>query len=101
MSARFAYTTGDADESGRRTRKTLAWALLRLFLGSLQMSLAALALGALLIKGLNTVTLYLAISATAATLLSRALFRGRRKMDKGEPKEPQHNSWREPTRKSG
>lgn len=59
-------------------RRKLVWGWLRLFLGFAQMSLAAAALGALIAVGLRAVTLWFAIGATAATLLSRLLYHDRK-----------------------
>ena len=57
-----------------RAKHKLTWGWLRLFLGWLQMSLAAVAVGALLTVGLHSVTYALVIAATATTLTSRLLF---------------------------
>jgi hypothetical protein len=62
---------------GQDWRERFVWGWLRLLLGYLQMSLAAMALGALIITGLHKITLYLAIAATAVTLLSKLLYHGR------------------------
>lgn len=50
---------------------------LRLFLGWLQMSLAAAGLGALVTIGLHPVTWFFVIGATAATIASHLLYRKR------------------------
>lgn len=59
------------------TRHKLIWGWLRLFLGWLQMSLAAAGLGALFTFGLHPVTWFFVIGASAATIASRLLYRKR------------------------
>jgi hypothetical protein len=57
------------------TRHKIVWGWLRLFLGWLQMSLAAAGLGALITVGIHPVTWFFVIGATAATVVSRLLYR--------------------------
>jgi hypothetical protein len=59
------------------TRHKLIWGWLRLFLGFAQMSLVAAGVGALLTVGLHWITFVFVIAATAATLSSRLLYRGK------------------------
>lgn len=59
------------------TRYKLIWGWLRLFLGWLQMSLAAASVGALLTVGLHPITYVFVAIATAAALASRFLYHGR------------------------
>jgi hypothetical protein len=55
----------------------LIWGWLRLFLGWLQMSMAAATVGALIAVGLSSITYVFVIIATAACLTSRLLYHGR------------------------
>lgn len=55
----------------------LVWGWLRLVLGFPQMGLVAAALGSLITVGLHWITLLFVSAATAATITSRALYRGR------------------------
>jgi hypothetical protein len=56
----------------------LAWEAPRLVLGVVQMAFAATAIFCLILVGLSSATLTCAAVATTATVVSRALFRGRR-----------------------
>ncbi|HSB12619.1 MAG TPA: hypothetical protein VLM38_24225 [Blastocatellia bacterium] len=58
--------------------QNLMWRWLRLVLGLAQMWLAAAGLGLLLIAGLRPITWLFLIAASAATVISRLLYRGRR-----------------------
>jgi hypothetical protein len=64
--------------TGEMLSEEFLWGWFRLVLGSLQMSLALLALLALITNGPDRLTLSLAIAATAATLFSRVLYHGHR-----------------------
>ena len=59
------------------TRHRLKWGWLRLFLAILQLSLAPMALGSLIMVGLRPVTWILIFGATMAMVVSRLLYRGR------------------------
>jgi len=61
---------GGVEQSGR--------GLTRFLLGFGQMSLAAFAIGVLIVTGVSRLALILAIAATALTLTSRLLYHGRR-----------------------
>ena len=61
------------------TRHTIVDGWLRLFLGWLQMSLVAMSVGSLAVVGLHFVTWGFVIAATAVTILSRLIYRGRPK----------------------
>lgn len=60
------------------TKHKLIWGWLRLFLGWLQMSMAAACVGALLTVGLHTITYIFVAVATAAAVASRLLYHGRK-----------------------
>jgi hypothetical protein len=83
MAAQLAFKTQSAKSEGDPIRDSVAWTWLRLFLGSLQMPLAVLAFAALLLRSLHSITIFLAIAATATTLLSRLLFRRWRRPESG------------------
>ena len=53
------------------------WGWLRLFLGFAQISLVAMAAGSLFTAGLDSLTWVFVLAATAATISSRVLYRGR------------------------
>jgi uncharacterized membrane protein YvlD (DUF360 family) len=57
-------------------RQVLRWGWFRFVLGVMQMTLAAMGAGALLTRGLCSLTWGLVVSATAVSLLSRLLYRG-------------------------
>jgi hypothetical protein len=59
------------------TSHKLIWGYLRLFLGWLQMSLAAAGFGALLIVGNHPVTWAFVIGAVIATIVSRLAYHGK------------------------
>lgn len=61
-----------------REKHLVVWGILRLTLGVVQMAFAAAAMLRLIYFGLSRDTLICAAVATAATLVSRVLFRGRR-----------------------
>ena len=65
-------------------RHKLVWGWLRLFLAFAQISLVAMAFGSLITIGPRTLTLVFTMAATAVTVSSRLLYRGRR--------EPQHKA---------
>ena len=56
----------------------LAWGILRLALGVVQMAFAATAILCLILVGLSSATLTCAAVATTAAVVSRTLFHGRR-----------------------
>jgi hypothetical protein len=60
-------------------REKLVWGWLRLFLGITQMMLVALSLGLLLTTGLKPTTYAVIAGATLATVISRLLYRGRKR----------------------
>lgn len=60
------------------SKQKLIWGWLRIFLGWLQMSSAAAAIGALFTVGLQPITYAFLVAATAATLTSRLLYHGQR-----------------------
>ena len=59
-------------------REQFVWGWLRLFLGFAQMSLAGLTLGVLIAAGPTKLTILFAIAATAVTVVSRLVYRGRK-----------------------
>jgi nucleotide-binding universal stress UspA family protein len=59
------------------TRHKLIWGGLRLFLGFAQVSLVAMSVGALFTVGLRDITWVFVIAATAATVISCLIYRGR------------------------
>jgi hypothetical protein len=73
------------------TQHKLIWGWLRFFLGYTQMSLAVVALGALVTVGVRPITWAFAIGATAATIVSRLIYHGRQDPNLAIPKK-QKNS---------
>jgi len=67
-------------------KQRLVWGWLRLFLAFAQISLVAMAFGSLLTIGPHMLTLVFTVAATAVTVSSRLLYRGRR-----EPKHKAEN----------
>lgn len=59
------------------TKKRIVWAWGRLFLGFAQIALVGLSLGGLFSVGLKPVTLIFVVGATALTLISRLIYKGR------------------------
>ena len=61
-----------------REKHYLIWGILRLGLGVMQMAFAATAIVCLVCVGLSSATIICIAIATAATLVSRVLFHGKR-----------------------
>ena len=57
--------------------RKFVWGWLRLFLGFAQMSLVAACVGSLMVVGVHPITIALVIAATAITITSRLLYRGK------------------------
>ena len=72
------YTPKAVPTPGLGEKHYLAWGILRLTLGVVQMAFAATAILWLILVGLSSATLTCAAVATTATVVSRTLFRGRR-----------------------
>jgi hypothetical protein len=59
------------------TKERMLWGWLRLFLGFAQISLVGLSVGALFSVGVKPITLIFVIAATALTVISRVIYKGR------------------------
>jgi len=59
-------------------KEPFLWGRLRLLLGLAQIALVGLSVGALITVGLKPITWIFVISATALTLTSRLIYKGRR-----------------------
>ncbi|MGF6303196.1 hypothetical protein OKW42_006549 [Paraburkholderia sp. WC7.3d] len=73
-----AAARGVAPALSSREKHYLVWGILRLTLGILQMTFAAVAIVHLIFNGLTSATLAYGGVAAIATLVSRLLYRGRK-----------------------
>lgn len=87
----FLHRSGATQTVNAATRHKFIWGWLRLFLGFVQMSLAAASVGALFAVGVRPVTLVFVICATATALNSRLLYHGRRDPKPGSRKSDNQN----------
>jgi hypothetical protein len=68
----------DGQPPFKDARQRFLWGWFRLFLGLSQMALVSGSLGSLFVVGLHLITIGLACAATILTLLSRALYGGKK-----------------------
>jgi hypothetical protein len=59
------------------TNQRILWGWLRLFLGIAQIALVGLSVGALISVGVKPITWVFVIGATALTVISRLIYKGR------------------------